>query len=129
MRTARLVDEHYYVACAKRLAWGYVDHPPLGPFILRVAMTLAGDSLAVLRAVASTFGALTVFGTGLLAARLGAGRLGQGLASAAMLASPIGQVIFAVGGNPPQAPATARRSRRQAGPDMRTSEIPRRNEA
>ena len=88
------IDEHYYVACAKRLAWGYVDHPPLGPFILRLAMMMAGDSLAVLRAVASTFGALTVFGTGLLAARLGARRFGQGLASAAMLAAPIAQVIF-----------------------------------
>jgi hypothetical protein len=88
------IDEHYYVACAKRLAWGYVDHPPLGPFILRLAMMLAGDSLVVLRAVASTFGALTVFGTGLLAARLGAGRFGQGLASVAMLAAPIAQVLF-----------------------------------
>ena len=57
------IDEHYYVACANRLAWGYVDHPPLGLFNLRLAMTLAGDRLAVLRAVASTFGALTVFVT------------------------------------------------------------------
>src|SRR5262245_26351373 len=88
------IDEHYYVACAKRLAWGYVDHPPLGPFILRVAMTLAGDNLAVLRALAATFGALAVFGTGLLAARLGAGRFGQGLAAAALVAAPIAQVIF-----------------------------------
>jgi hypothetical protein len=88
------IDEHYYVACAKRLAWGYVDHPPLGPVILRLAMTIADDSLAVLRAVASTFGALAVFGTGLLAARLGAGRFGQGMASAALLAAPIAQVLF-----------------------------------
>ncbi|MBA2302803.1 MAG: glycosyltransferase, partial [Acidobacteria bacterium] len=21
-------DEFYYLACARRLAWGYVDHPP-----------------------------------------------------------------------------------------------------
>ena len=88
------IDELYYVACAKRLAWGYVDHPPLGPFVLRLAMAVGGDSLAVLRLVASTFGALTVLGTGLLAARLGAGRWGQGLASAAVIGTPVAQVVF-----------------------------------
>jgi hypothetical protein len=88
------IDEHYYVACARRLAWGYVDHPPLGPALLRAGMAIGGESLFVLRLLAASFGAATVLGTGLLAARLGAGRWGQGLASAAMLATPIAQVIF-----------------------------------
>ena len=88
------IDELYYVACAKHLAWGYVDHPPLAPFLLRAAMTVGGDNLVVLRLLASTFGALTVLGTGLLAWRLGANRFGQGIASAAMLFAPIAQVLF-----------------------------------
>ena len=88
------IDEVYYVACAKRLAWGYVDHPPLGPFLLRLGMEVGGDRLVVLRVLASIFGAATVLGTGLLAARLGAGRLGQGIASAATLTAPIAQVLF-----------------------------------
>lgn len=88
------IDELYYIACAKRLAWGYVDHPPLAPFLLRVALAIGGEHLATLRVLSSTFGALTVFGTGLLAARLGAGPWGQGLASGAMLAGGIAQVIF-----------------------------------
>ena len=88
------IDELYYVACAKRLAWGYVDHPPLAPFVLRAAMTVGGDNLVVLRLLASAFGALTVLGTGLLAWRLGANRFGQGIASAAMLFAPIAQVLF-----------------------------------
>jgi hypothetical protein len=88
------IDELYYIACARHLAWGYVDHPPLGPFVLRIAMAIGGDSLTVLRVVASSFGALTVFGTGLLAWRLGAGRFGQALASGAMLSAPIVQVLF-----------------------------------
>jgi Dolichyl-phosphate-mannose-protein mannosyltransferase len=88
------IDELYYVACAKHLAWGYVDHPPLAPLLLRAAMIVGGDNLVVLRLLASTFGALTVLGTGLLAWRLGANRFGQGLASAAMLCAPIAQVLF-----------------------------------
>ena len=88
------IDELYYVACAKHLAWGYVDHPPLAPLLLRAAMIVGGENLVVLRLLASTFGALTVLGTGLLAWRLGANRFGQGIASAAMLCSPIAQVLF-----------------------------------
>jgi hypothetical protein len=88
------IDELYYVACAKHLAWGYVDHPPLAPLLLRAAMIVGGDTLVVLRFLASTFGALTVLGTGLLAWRLGANRFGQGIASAAMLCAPIAQVLF-----------------------------------
>ena len=88
------IDELYYVACAKRLAWGYVDHPPLAPFLLRLAIEVGGEHLATLRIVSATLGALTVFGTGLLAARLGAGRWGQGLASGAMLGAGVAQVIF-----------------------------------
>ena len=69
--------------------WGYVDHPPLAPFLLRVAMSVGGDELFVLRLLTSAFGAVTVLGTGLLAWRLGANRFGQGVAAAAMLCAPI----------------------------------------
>jgi 4-amino-4-deoxy-L-arabinose transferase-like glycosyltransferase len=88
------IDEVYYVACAKHLAWGYVDHPPLAPFLLRVAMAIGGDSLAVLRVLASALAAVIVLATGLLARRLGAGRFGQAVASAAVLTAPIVQVLF-----------------------------------
>lgn len=87
------IDELYYVACAKRLAWGYVDHPPLAPFLLRLALLVGGEHLVVLRLLSSTFAALTVFGTGMLAWRLGSGPFGQALASVAMLSAPIAQVI------------------------------------
>ena len=88
------IDEWYYAACARHLAWGYVDHPPLAPFVLRLAMAVGGEHLAVLRLVSSFLAALTVAGTGLLAWRLGAGRFGQGLACAALLLAPMAQVIF-----------------------------------
>ncbi len=28
------IDEFYYIACANNPAFGYVDHPPLAPFVL-----------------------------------------------------------------------------------------------
>lgn len=88
------IDEWYYAACARHLAWGYVDHPPLAPFVLRVATAIGGEHLVVLRLIASVLAALTVSGTGFLAWRLGAGRFGQGLACAALLLAPIAQVVF-----------------------------------
>src|SRR5213594_3936388 len=35
-------DELYYAACGQRLAWGYVDHAPLAPFLARLSHALLG---------------------------------------------------------------------------------------
>jgi hypothetical protein len=88
------IDELYYVSCAKRLAWGYVDHPPLAPFILRGALAIFGDSIVALRVPAATCGALVVFLTGWISARLGASRYGQAIACAAVVSAPLLQVLF-----------------------------------
>jgi len=72
------IDELYYRACASRLAWGYVDHPPLSVAVLAVSRALFGDSLVVLR----VWPALAVAGAALLSGKL-AQRLGGGLFSAA----------------------------------------------
>ena len=88
------IDELYHVSCAKRLAWGYVDHPPLAPFVLRGALAIFGDSIVALRVPAATCGALVVFLTGWISARLGASRYGQAIACAAVVSSPLLQVLF-----------------------------------
>jgi hypothetical protein len=88
------IDELYYVSCAKRLAWGYVDHPPLAPFVLRGALAIFGESIIALRVPAATCGALVVFLTGWISGRLGASRYGQALACGAVISSPLLQVLF-----------------------------------
>ncbi len=88
------IDELYYVSCARRLAWGYVDHPPLAPFLLRLSLGVFGDSIVALRVPAATLGALVVFGTGWLSGRMGATRYGQAIACAAVVSAPLLQVLF-----------------------------------
>jgi hypothetical protein len=81
-------DELYYLACAKRLAWGYVDHPPFSIVLLAGQTALLGDSLPALRLLPALAGAGVVFGAGWLARELGGGRGAQCLAALAALASP-----------------------------------------
>lgn len=38
-------DELDYIACGERLAWGFVDHPPLVPALVKLTRVLLGDSL------------------------------------------------------------------------------------
>jgi len=88
------IDELYYLACADRLAWGYVDHPPLSIAVLALVRAVAGDSLAALRLVPALAAGATAVVTGLIARRLGAGAFGQALAAGAMALAGIPMVIF-----------------------------------
>jgi hypothetical protein len=73
-------DEYYYLACAERLAWGYVDQPPLSIWLLAGWTWLFGDSVHSIRILPALCGAGTVLLTGATAARLGGGRWAQLLA-------------------------------------------------
>ncbi len=77
-------DEFYYVACSKRLALGYVDHPPLSMALLALQRALFGESLAAIRMLPAVIGAATVLVVGLLTRRLGGGRFAQSLAMLAV---------------------------------------------
>lgn len=83
------IDEFYYIACAKRLAFGYVDHPPLSPWLLRVVLIIFGDSLLAIRVLPALAGAGALFLTGLMARELGAGKFGQSLAALGLAISPV----------------------------------------
>lgn len=81
-------DEYYYLACARHLAWGYVDHPPLSIALLALLTGLFGDSVWTLRIPMALLGALTVVLTGLIARRLGGGLFAVALAGLAALVAP-----------------------------------------
>jgi hypothetical protein len=87
-------DEFYYLACARHLAWGYVDHPPFSIGVLWAIVHTAGDSLMVLRIAAAAAAAATVWLTGSIARRLGAGPFGERLA---MIVTAIAPVLLANG--------------------------------
>ena len=86
-------DEFYYLVCAERLDLGYVDHPPLAPFLLSINRWLLGDSIFALRLLPAVAGAATVFLTGLMARQLGGGRFAQALAALALTIAPVHLVI------------------------------------
>jgi hypothetical protein len=82
-------DELYYIACSERLAFGYVDHPPLSILLLWLARRSLGDSLLAIRCLAAAASAATVFFAGLIARELGGGRGAQVLAALAVCFAPV----------------------------------------
>ncbi len=86
-------DEFYYLACARRLDWGYVDHPPLSIAVLAAIRAVLGESLLAIRLPAAlALGAVAVVAAE-VARRLGGGRFAQALAALAVLVSPIAFVM------------------------------------
>ena len=83
------LDELYFLACGRHLALGYVDHPPLVPWLARLADALFPNSLFALRLLPALAGAASVLLAGLLARRLGGGRFAQSLACLGMIVAPV----------------------------------------
>ncbi len=82
-------DELYYLACASRPSWGYVDQPPLSILFLAAWRALFGASAASLMVPPALCGAAVVVLVGLLARRFGGGPAAQGLACIAAAVAPI----------------------------------------
>lgn len=87
-------DELYYVACARHLAWGYVDHPPAIALLTRIELALLGQSVPALRALPILTGAATLILAGLIARELGGGRFAQVLAGLAVAVAPVYLFLF-----------------------------------
>lgn len=86
-------DELYFLACADRLDWGYVDHPPLCVLVLKAFVSVFGPSLAAVRLA----GILASCGSVLLYARiarqLGGGPLAQTLSAVFAGLTPVMLVV------------------------------------
>jgi len=87
------IDELYYIACAKRLAWGYVDHPPLSIAVLAAVRAAAGDTMWAVRLPAALAAGATALAAALIARRLGGGAYAQALAALAVCASPAAMIL------------------------------------
>lgn len=81
-------DELYAIACSNTPAAGYVDLGPLPVLLLALQRMIGGDALLAIRFVPAVIAALTVYFTGLIARRMGAGTYGQFLAALCALIAP-----------------------------------------
>src|SRR5580698_3674289 len=70
-RYGYFVDELYYLACSRHLAWGYVDQPPLIALVAWLVRMLLGQSLAAIRLLAALAGVAEVVLSALMARELG----------------------------------------------------------
>lgn len=80
-------DELYSLAAGQRLAWGYVDQPPVTPAVARLVTEVFGDSLPALRLVPALGHGVLVVLAWLLAREFGGGRIARTLAAATVAAS------------------------------------------
>jgi hypothetical protein len=82
-------DEFDYIACGRHLAWGYVDQPPLVPFLTRVSMGVLGDSLRSIRFLPALVSSVIVVLTALIAREFGGRRFALVLSAVSILIAPI----------------------------------------
>lgn len=64
-------DEFDYIACGNHLAWGFVDQPPLIPFLIHLCQAVFGDSLRSIRLIPAVASSLLVVQTAVLTRELG----------------------------------------------------------
>lgn len=78
-------DELYFMVCGQHAAFGYVDQPPLVPWIAGLSHALFGTALLPLRLVPALAMTATVALTAEFARALGGGRFAQWLAGLTVL--------------------------------------------
>ncbi len=81
-------DEFDYISCGNHLAWGYVDQPPLIPFLIRINRAILGDSLRSIRFIPALASSLLVVQTAIIAREFGGRRFALLLSAIAIVIAP-----------------------------------------
>src|SRR5579859_4249391 len=81
-------DEFDYMSCGDHLQWGYVDQPPLIPFLIHLCRAVLGDSLRSIRFIPALASSLLVVQTAVLAREFGGRRYAALLAAICTVVSP-----------------------------------------
>lgn len=82
-------DEFDYMACGDHPAWGYVDQPPLIPFLIKLSRLVLGDSLRSIRIIPALATSAAIVLTAMVARELGGRRFAMVLSAVAFIAVPI----------------------------------------
>src|SRR5947209_14587964 len=81
-------DEFDYMSCGDHLGWGYVDQPPLIPFLIHINRAILGDSLRSIRFIPALASSFLVVQTAMIARELGGKRFALLLSAVAVLIAP-----------------------------------------
>ena len=81
-------DEFDYMACGNHLAWGYVDQPPMIPFLIHIWRAIGGDSLRSIRFIPALASSLLVVQTAVLAREFGGRRFALLLSAVTVVVAP-----------------------------------------
>jgi hypothetical protein len=81
-------DEFDYMSCGDHLAWGYVDQPPLIPFLIHISRAMLGDSLRAIRFFPALASSLLVIQTAAIAREFGGRRFSLLLSAITILIAP-----------------------------------------
>src|SRR5258705_3509242 len=81
-------DEFDYLSCGDHLAWGYVDQPPLLPFLVRISRVILGDSLRSIRFLPALAASALIVLTAMITRELDCRRFALILAAVAVLIAP-----------------------------------------
>jgi multisubunit Na+/H+ antiporter MnhE subunit len=81
-------DEFDYMSCGDHLQWGYVDQPPLIPFLIHICREVLGDSLRSIRFIPALASSLLVVQTAFIARELGGKRFALLLSAVAVAVAP-----------------------------------------
>jgi 4-amino-4-deoxy-L-arabinose transferase-like glycosyltransferase len=81
-------DEFDYMSCGDHLAWGYVDQPPLIPFLTHISRAVLGDSLRAIRFLPALASSLLVVQTAVLAREFGGRRYALLLSAVCAVIAP-----------------------------------------